>query len=100
MEKTHQAEVVQNQHTQDESNPSKAIPSKPLADSEPSASGSQKSEVTKKKRKKKEPLVTINECIDENVQGEETESTLASLLAQKEETENNNWQPFITLPKG
>ena len=55
----------------------------PLANSEPSASGSQKYEVTKKKRKNKEPLVTINECIDETVLSEETESTLANLLPRK-----------------
>ena len=77
------AEVAQIQPTQDEPNPSTTILSQPLADSEPSASGSQKSEVTKKKRKNKEPMVTINECIDETVLSEETESTLASLLPRK-----------------
>ena len=83
MEKTHQAEAIQNQLNQNESNPSIAPSSKPLDVSEPSASGSQKSKVTKKKMKNKEPLFTINESLDENVQGEDTESTLASLQPRK-----------------
>ena len=56
MEKTHLAEAAQIQPTQDEPNPSIATSSKPIDDSEPSASGPQKFEVTKKKRKNKKPL--------------------------------------------
>ena len=40
MEKAHLAEATKIQPTQDEPNPSKAISSQPLHDSEPSASGS------------------------------------------------------------
>ena len=83
MEKAHLAEAAQIHPTQDKPNPSTTIPSQHLADSEPSASGSQKSEVTKKKMKNKEPLVTINECLDETVQSEETKSTLSRLLPRK-----------------
>ena len=77
--KTHQAEVVQNQLNKNESNPSIAPSSKPIDGSEPSASDSQKSEVTQKKTKNKETLVTINESIHEDDQGEDAESTQASL---------------------
>ena len=83
MERAHLAEAAQIQPTQDEPNPSTTIPSKPLADSEPSASGSQKFEVTKKKRKNKETLVTIVENVEDETIGEETESTLASLIPRK-----------------
>ena len=83
MERAHLAEAAQIQPTQDEPNPSTTIPSKLLADSEPSASGSQKSEVTKKKRNNKETLVTIVENVEDEKIGEETESTLASLIPRK-----------------
>ena len=83
MEKTHLAEATQIQRTQDEPNPSIATSSKPIADSEPSASGSQKSVVTKKKRKNKEPLVTILESVDDETTSEDTESTLSSLQLRK-----------------
>ena len=83
MEKTHQAEAIQSQLNQNESNPYITPSSKPLDVSEPSASGSQNSEVTKNKTKNKEPMVTINESLDEKVQGEDTELTLASLQPRK-----------------
>ena len=83
IDKPHMAEVAQSQPTQDKPNPSTTIPSQPLVDSETSASGSQKSEVTKKKRKNKEPLVTIIKNVDDETVGEDTESTLASLMPRK-----------------
>ena len=82
MEKTHLAEAAQTHPTQDEPIPSIST-SKPITDSEPSALGSQKSEVTKKKKKNKEPLVTILESVDDETTGEDTESTLASLQPRK-----------------
>ena len=83
MEKTYQDEAVQNQLNQNESNSSIAPSSKPLDYSEPSASGSQKSEVTKKKRKNKEPLVTVIENVDDETIGGDPELTLANLGPRK-----------------
>ena len=77
------AEGVESQPTQDEPNPSIIPSSIPLVTSKPSTSGSQKFEVTKKKRKTKDTLEAINECVDEQNISEELESTLASLVPRR-----------------
>ena len=99
MEKAHLDEVAQSQPIQDKPKPSTTIPSQPQVDSEPSASSSQNSEVTKKKRKKKEPLVIVFENINDETIGENTESTLASLVPRKKKQKSKTGSQYAPSQK-